>query len=176
MPKASKPARPIPRKRHTVTAGQRSTFLEKLAAGLSIRSAREMASIARSTVYRHRKEDAEFRKLWDEAIEDGTDRLEDEALRRALSGTERPIFQGGKQVGAERIYSDRLLELLLRARRPKKYRPEPRTPKEDATKPTAPPPVPGTEPGEKRQVFTLRIFEGGDGSPIVEAPSTPTKQ
>jgi hypothetical protein len=32
------------------------------------------------------------------------------------------VFQGGKNVGTERVYSDRLLELLLKARRPAKYR------------------------------------------------------
>jgi hypothetical protein len=49
-------------------------------------------------------------------------RLEDEAVRRAYEGVERPVFQGGKQVGVVREYSDTLLIFLLKALRPEKYR------------------------------------------------------
>ena len=48
--------------------------------------------------------------------------LEAEALRRALKGTEKPVYQNGKQVGAIREYSDLLLIFLLKARRPTVYR------------------------------------------------------
>ena len=52
----------------------------------------------------------------------GTDLLEDEAWRRAYSGTERPVFQNGALVGKTREYSDLLMELLLKGRRPEKFR------------------------------------------------------
>jgi hypothetical protein len=48
--------------------------------------------------------------------------LEDEALRRAVEGVEEPVYQGGKQVGVIRKYSDALLMFLLKAARPEKYR------------------------------------------------------
>lgn len=48
--------------------------------------------------------------------------LEDEARRRAVDGVDEPVFQGGELVGHVRRYSDRLLEFLLRGRRPTVYR------------------------------------------------------
>ena len=59
---------------------------------------------------------------WDHLIEAGTEVLEDEALRRARDGTDKPIYQGGKKVGSVREYSDTLLIFLLKARNPAKYR------------------------------------------------------
>ncbi|MDP2936788.1 MAG: hypothetical protein Q8O86_09895 [Dehalococcoidia bacterium] len=37
-------------------------------------------------------------------------------------GTEKPVFQGGQQVGVVREYSDVLLIFLLKGARPEKYR------------------------------------------------------
>lgn len=122
--KRSAPPEPEPAKRKLVgiTEASAALFLAAIRDGFSLRVASERSGVARSTAYDLRAADKTFRKAWDDAVEAGTDRLEDEALRRALAGTERPIFQGGKHVGTERIYSDRMLEILLKARRPKKYR------------------------------------------------------
>jgi hypothetical protein len=54
--------------------------------------ASELAGIGRRTAYDWRAADDEFRKAWDEAVEYGTDLIEDEALRRARDGVERPFF------------------------------------------------------------------------------------
>jgi hypothetical protein len=51
-----------------------------------------------------------------------TDALEEESIRRGLEGYQRPIYQRGELVGHETVYSDQLLNLQLRARRPDKYR------------------------------------------------------
>lgn len=48
--------------------------------------------------------------------------LEQEAYRRAVEGVEEPVYQGGELVGTVRRYSDKLLEFLLRGRRPQVYR------------------------------------------------------
>lgn len=45
--------------------------------------------VGRSTVYRHRRGNAEFRQGWEEALEDSADALEAEARRRAVVGVER---------------------------------------------------------------------------------------
>ena len=50
------------------------------------------------------------------------DQLEGEAIRRAYTGWDRPIFQRGVQVGVERVYSDMLLKLMLTALKPEKFR------------------------------------------------------
>lgn len=62
--------------------------------------------------------DEEFAKRVEDAYEQGTDVLEKEAQRRAQEGVQRPIFQGGVQVGKETVYSDKLMEVLLTGRRP----------------------------------------------------------
>jgi hypothetical protein len=55
-------------------------------------------------------------------MEAGTDLIEQEAWRRAVDGYDRPVFQDGELVGLVRAYSDVLLMMLLRGRRPEAYR------------------------------------------------------
>jgi hypothetical protein len=55
-------------------------------------------------------------------MEAGTDLIEQEARRRAVEGYDRPVFQRGELAGLERVYSDMLLALLLRGRRPEIFR------------------------------------------------------
>ncbi|MDC9822989.1 hypothetical protein PRN20_04535 [Devosia sp. ZB163] len=59
---------------------------------------------------------------WDEAEQEAADRLEREAWRRAAEGTKKPIVYKGKVTGHYLEYSDRMLELLLKAHRPENYR------------------------------------------------------
>ena len=48
--------------------------------------------------------------------------MEDAAYSRAVEGVATPIFdKQGKQVGKKVEYSDRLLELLLKSKRPRVY-------------------------------------------------------
>lgn len=85
---------------------------------------------------------AEFHEAWDAALEIGNDYLEQEAQRRAVEGYEEPVVHKGIQAFVRdaitgeleldangrpipltiRRYSDRLLEVLLKARRPEKFR------------------------------------------------------
>lgn len=68
------------------------------------------------------REDAAFSAAYLEATEDAGDRCEAEVHRRAVEGWDEPVYQGGKRVGTIRKYSDRLLELRVKALRPDKYR------------------------------------------------------
>lgn len=102
--------------------GKQAAFLEALAEGLTISGAAKQAGVPRRTVYNWRDADPDFAKAWIEAEDAGADRLEDEALRRAVSGLVEPVYYGGKEVGEVRKYSDTLLVFLLKARRPDKYR------------------------------------------------------
>jgi hypothetical protein len=79
-------------------------FLAVLAQGHTIGMAAGAAGVNRSTVYRRRKTDKAFAEDWDAAVEDGTDAVEELALRRAKEG-----------------YSDQLVMFILKARRPEKY-------------------------------------------------------
>ena len=59
-------------------------FLALLSDGFSVTSAARTANIARRTLYDARDRDAVFRAAWDEAVEAGADRIQDEVRDRAL--------------------------------------------------------------------------------------------
>ena len=104
------------------TDAQIQAFLESLANSGNVTGSAAVAKISRQTLYKMRREDEEFRGLWDTAADLGIDALEDEATRRAAEGTEEPVYQGGKLVGTVRKYSDVLLIFMLKARRPERFK------------------------------------------------------
>ena len=95
-------ARKKPTRRHHKP--RRDVFLRQLRKGLSITAAATASGYERSSIYAARERDEDFAKAMDDAIESGTDRLEDIGYRRACRS------------------SDRLLTFLLEARRPDKYK------------------------------------------------------
>lgn len=97
-------------------------FLRALKDTGNVGSACKLAGIGRTQVYAWYNNDRRFAKLWDSCLEIATDALEAEARRRAIEGVQKPVYQGGKKVGTVTEYSDRMLELLLKAHRPAKYR------------------------------------------------------
>lgn len=96
-------------------------FLKTLAATGNVTRAASRAGISRSAAYAEYKKSTTFADAWDEAIEIGMDRLEEEARRRAYRGTKKPVFYKGFEVGAIREYSDTLMIFLLKGGRPEKY-------------------------------------------------------
>lgn len=78
--------------------------------------------LSRRTVYDWLEEDESFAKLFDEALEEAIDALEEEARKRAVDGVLKPVYQGGRKVGVVCEKSDTLLLAMLKARRPKFYR------------------------------------------------------
>lgn len=101
--------------------------IERFAAELSetgqVKKACAAAGISRRTAFYWRKLDATFAAAWDEALKVAVTVLEDEALRRAQEGNERPVFNAkGEQTGVVREYSDTLAIFLLKAANPAKYR------------------------------------------------------
>lgn len=137
-PRASKPAAapppaPIPDtpsddlaadapKGPPITEAKRRAFLAALRATGNVRSACEAAQIGRRTAYNWR-EDASFKADWDEAVTDACDLLEREARRRAVDGWPEPVWHKGEMCGTVQKFSDRMLELLLMAHRPERFRP-----------------------------------------------------
>lgn len=86
------------------TIAGKSRLLAKLATGASISASAKAAAVHRTTYYVWRDDDPEFARLADEAIETGTDILEDSALKQAKTG------------------NTTLMVLLLKSRRPDKYK------------------------------------------------------
>src|SRR5262245_61740375 len=107
------------------TPEKRAAFLAKLAEGGSVNAAVTAARIGRTMAYEWRAADADFATAWDQAVEAGTDALEDEAVRRARDGVDEPVFYQGQQCGTVRRYSDTLLIFTLKARRPEKFKERP---------------------------------------------------
>ena len=62
----------------------KDVFLSVLRAMPVVRVACEQSGVSRKTVYQWRERDAEFAKAWDEAREDGIDRIEEHVMAQAL--------------------------------------------------------------------------------------------
>ena len=91
----------------------KEAFLMAIQSGLSVWAGCRAARVPRTTIYRWQKADAAFAASWQEAWANRKDVIRDAAFRRGVLGVERPVFQGGKQVGTVREYSDNMLALLL---------------------------------------------------------------
>ena len=97
-------------------------FLGHLADTGNVSAACRLAKLDRRTAYQWRGADADFRRLWQEALDAAVDALEAEARRRAVEGVEHPHFHQGQVAGTVKRYSDALLMFLLRAHRPERFR------------------------------------------------------
>jgi hypothetical protein len=89
------------------TPKKMTALLGELRKGKSKTAAYTKAMIPRSTFYHWYKQEQDFRTLVDDAIDEGTDRLEDTAHDRATR---------------EENPSDTLIIFLLKGRRPDKFR------------------------------------------------------
>lgn len=87
----------------------------------TIRGAAKRSKTDRGNVHDWIRDCPEFAEAFKAAQAALVDMLEAEAFRRAHDGTLKPVFQGGKQVGTIREYSDALLGKLLCANAPHKY-------------------------------------------------------
>lgn len=90
--------------RTTRTPKKEEAFLNALREGYSVAGACAASGVARRTAYDWRNADPIFCAAWEDAVEEGTDELEDEAVKRAKEG------------------SDTLLIFMLKSRRPETYK------------------------------------------------------
>lgn len=106
-----------------LTPKQKTDFLRKLriTAG-NVSKAVAIVGISRTAVYEFRNSNADFRQAWDDVIDQVCDAAEEELYRRAVKGTLEPVFYKGVKIASIRKFSDRAIELLLKAKRPNVYR------------------------------------------------------
>jgi hypothetical protein len=97
-------------------------FFDALARGQPPGASAKSAGYTLAMVRERRKSDADFERRWKEADELAIERMEAEADRRAVDGTDKPVFYQGERSGEVREYSDSLLIFRLKARRPEVYR------------------------------------------------------
>lgn len=116
----------------------RQKFFDTLAATGSVTEACKAAGVSRTAVYVLRDKDEVFKGQWDVAAKLGADALEDEAVRRAMEGIDKPIvWQGeimqdtivdnatGEVKSVPRTvkeFDNGLLKFLLAANKPDKFK------------------------------------------------------
>lgn len=115
--------------RQRATPKKLDAFLDALSRCGNVTEAATIAHVRRQTLYELRKSDPVFAAQWTAAAELGADALEDEAIRRAHDGVEKPltcarglILDDLGQPVTVREYSDTLLIFLLKGAKPEKYR------------------------------------------------------
>jgi hypothetical protein len=87
-----------------VPTDRRALFLRELARSPVVGRAARFAGLSLSNLYRLKREDERFSAAWDEALTAAVDDIEQAAIDRALEK------------------SDKLLETILKAKRPEEYR------------------------------------------------------
>lgn len=114
-------------------AAKQAALLEGLKLGLKLCEARGLAQVSKNVPGEWRKANPKFAAAYDLAIAEGIGTLATEARKRAVEGTRKPVFHGGKVVQwfnpdtnmLEPFYvlekSDTLLMFLLRSRDPETY-------------------------------------------------------
>lgn len=103
------------------TTAKKRAFLAAFSETCSIIRAAKCAGVDRGTHYEWLARDRDYADRFHVAKEQAADALEDEAVRRAHEGMERPITVAGEKT-IIREYSDTLLIFLLKGIRPQKYR------------------------------------------------------
>ena len=103
-------------------AGAKARYLKAVATIGTVSAGCKDAHVDRGTVLLWRRDDPEFLIAEEHARDTLIDSMEAEAFRRGVKGVQKPIYQGGVLAGYVTEYSDLLLQLMLRANRPDKYR------------------------------------------------------
>jgi hypothetical protein len=101
---------------------QKKAYLRAFSMTGTLTAGCRAARVSPNTVYAWREHDDEFVLLENQAKNAFADALEQEAVRRAWHGTQKPVYQNGLLVGYIREFSDTLLIFALKAIRPDKYR------------------------------------------------------
>ncbi len=93
--------------------------------GKFLRLMAQAANVSYQTICHYLKNDVEFRDEIEAIIEQRNIELEQEARRRAVEGVTRKKYdKDGNLIEEEQVYSDRLMEKLLEANNPEKFRPQ----------------------------------------------------
>jgi len=108
-----------PTKAAQTTVQQKNRFLGIYKnCGIITRACTE-ADVGRRTFYDWLEQDPAFATAFEDAREEATDLLEEEARRRGYEGVDEPVFYQGVLVSTVRKYSDTLLIFMLKANREK---------------------------------------------------------
>lgn len=103
-----------------INSKEKNLFLNYYIELGTISAAAKKAKISRQTHYDWLKNDrrGEYHRAFQQADKMAADLLEEEAYRRAVLGDLRVVYYKGENVGEQRVYSDQLLALLLKGKKP----------------------------------------------------------
>lgn len=109
---------------YEITHPKKRAFLAAFAELGTVTHAADAAKITRKTHYLWMKDDDSeiYKAAFEDAQHHACDSLEREARRRAVHGTDKPVFHQGIECGTIREYSDTLLIFLMKGAMPEKYR------------------------------------------------------
>lgn len=103
-----------------INSKEKNEFLNYYIQLGTISAAAKKAKISRQTHYDWLKNDkrGEYKRAFEQADKMAADLLEEEAWRRGVTGDLRVIYYKGENIGEQRVYSDQLLALLLKGKKP----------------------------------------------------------
>jgi len=101
---------------------KKAAFLAAFAETGNVTAAAAAADINRTLHYDWLEKDPEYAAAVEDARAQAVERMEREALKRAVEGWEEPVFHKGSVCGTVRKFSDTLLIFLLKGNAPHKYR------------------------------------------------------
>jgi hypothetical protein len=101
---------------------KKPAFLAAYAELGNITQAAEVVGMSRTMHYMWLEDDPAYQAAFKAANEQACDRLRQEARRRAVEGTDKPVFYQGAQCGTIREYSDTLLIFLMKGAMPDEFR------------------------------------------------------
>jgi hypothetical protein len=102
---------------------KQKAFLNAYILQPSVRACCEKVKVSPTAFYAWMHKSKDYRMAFEAVKKMGIQTLEDEVVRRALTGVEEPVFnKEGKQVGSRTKYSDSLLMFYLNGNAPEKYK------------------------------------------------------
>ena len=96
------------------TAAKRKAFIDELAATCNVAASLRKVRMSDTSVYRLRKQSAQFRAEWAEALREGYAKLEMMLLERAMNGTVKTVTRADGAVDKTHEYPNHIALQLLR--------------------------------------------------------------
>lgn len=158
----------MPTATHHSPFNWRPVFLAALRDIPVITHACKAADINRVTAWRARQEDENFAKEMEEAMEEGIDRAEQEAFRRAVIGYEEPVIDKGRLAYMYERYVDEEGKEGYRPVLDEKGQPVPLTVRKHSD-----PMLALILKGRRKKVYAERTeLTGADGGPVAQVDET----
>lgn len=105
-----------------ITPALQDAFLAAIRLFPNITEAAKAVGCHRSSHYEWLKSDPDYAERFRDAMDEGLDTIEKAAIDLATGKLSKKIVSAGKVLGEEPVYSERMIEMLLRAHRPDRYR------------------------------------------------------